>query len=98
MEVDTLSTQVSEMEARILELENRFSAHLPSSLVTSTSAAAAREQFEHDNEESGRNVVSKLSKISQELASKLCQRYRDEGSEVGEIGCWVSSISSMFKL
>lgn len=96
-EVDSLTTRVSEMETRIIEMEQRLSGNPPSSLITSTSAVEARDQFAIDNEELGRNVVTKLSNIPRDFAVKLCHRYLESGSEVGEHRCWVTSSSSMFQ-
>ena len=84
-EVDSLTTHVSEMETRIIEMEQHLSGNPPSSLITSTSAVEARDQFAIDNEELGRNVVTKLSNIPRDFAVKLCHRYLKSGSEVGSI-------------
>ena len=78
-------------------MEEHFLGHPPSSLITSTLAVDARDQFIIDTEKLGRNVASKLSKIPQEYAAKLCRRYLESGSVVGEHGCWVSSYAGMFQ-
>ena len=79
--------------------EGPFHGRLPTAvaLVALDALEMLLGEFTIDTEELGRNVASKLSKIPQEYAAKLCRRYLESGSVVGEHGCWVSSHAGMFQ-
>lgn len=86
--IGDLERKLSAQQQELAELEAAVGSTPPARPITRDSAVDARDQFETDSAELGRNVINNIQRLPVPLAQQICQQ--NKSRVTATLGCWES--------